>query len=184
VCLVVSGLLCATKSTKSAKSTKSTKSARCLGGARTGTLVSMPIGCLAEQGVVQPIRAERTYAASYNRAVDHVHYLAHYRTPKVQLHSVVRDRRRPWDAPPRQLNELGPGGYNFFRVAQSDEQRIWHEEQLAQARRSPKIRLKEANDAHGNVHQRGMHRVPPSKLHPSMMTFAGMREDKPPSRGS
>uniref|UniRef100_A0A7S2GVV0 Uncharacterized protein n=1 Tax=Haptolina brevifila TaxID=156173 RepID=A0A7S2GVV0_9EUKA len=101
-----------------------------------------------------------TYPTSYNRAVDHVHFLSNYKTPKVQLHNPRRPNPRSWDAPARQLNEFGPAGYNYFSVAQTDEQRRWHSEQLAQSRRSPSLRAKEMKQEQGNLHQRGLQRVP------------------------
>lgn len=107
-----------------------------------------------------PLGVPSIYVTSSNRAVDHVHFLSQYKTPKVQLHSTARPRVRPWDAPARQLNELGPRGYNYFCVTQADEQRSWHDEQLAQSRLSPMKRAKELAKAQGNLHQRGLQRTP------------------------
>jgi len=129
----------------------------------------MPTGCVTAFGYVSDKTppegpstwgAPRTYNSTYNRMVDHHHYLMTYSTPKVQLHHPGRSRRRPWDAPARQLNELGPNGYNFFRVAQTDEQRRWHQEQMAQSARPVATRSKEAMAAHGNLHQGSVSRLP------------------------
>jgi len=54
------------------------------------------------------------------------------------------EARRPWDAPAQQLNEIGPGGYNYFnRWPQVDDLRRWHAGQLEQSKRSPLLRAKE-----------------------------------------
>jgi len=87
-----------------------------------------------------------TYPDSHKRALNNVTYVARHHTPKMPVdhRDVAHGLRRPWDRPAQHLNELGPAGYNFYRVTQLDEQRIWHVDQLAQSKRSPSLRDKEA----------------------------------------
>ena len=86
----------------------------------------------------------QTYPSSHKRALNNVSYVANTHTPKMPFDHRDVAGRRPWDRPARHLNELGPAGYNFYRVTQLDEQRIWHADQLAQSKRSPSIRDTEA----------------------------------------
>lgn len=98
----------------------------------------------------------QTFTNSFNRYVGQTQFLARYSSPTVQLNG-TRSRRRPWDTPAIQLNELGPAGYNYFnRVSQPDEQRRHHAEWIAQSLRSPALRAKEAL----NVHHGSQHRLP------------------------
>jgi hypothetical protein len=93
--------------------------------------IDMPLGCVqqTERHHVAPMGGPRKYESTYTRAEDQTTYLRRYVTPPVQLPSALRTSQRPWDAPARQLNELGPPGYNYFRAAQTDELRRWHAEQ-------------------------------------------------------
>ena len=87
----------------------------------------------------------QTYPSSQKRALDNVAYVAKTATPKIPFgHRDIAQGRRPWDRPARHLNELGPAGYNFYRVTQLDEQRIWHADQLAESKRLPSLRDTEA----------------------------------------
>ena len=109
----------------------------------------MPIGCLQLTDLEKPaIGSTVTYNSTFARASDHVHHLAKYSSPEVSSSKVVRGRgRRPWDTPTKQLNEHGTGGYNFFRMTQTDEQRQWHADKLTLSKQSPKKRGKESLDA-------------------------------------
>ena len=108
--------------------------------------IDMPLGCVqqTERHHVAPMGGPRKYESTYTRAEDQTTYLRRYVTPPVQLPSALRTSQRPWDAPARQLNELGPPGYNYFRAAQTDELRRWHAKQLVQSKRSPSLRAQEA----------------------------------------
>ena len=86
-------------------------------------------------------RVPHTYATSKGRAESHVHHLRQY-TGLTPL-AGTRGSRRPWDAPAPHLNELGPSGSNYFRLAQTDELRRWHQVKLDHARGSPMARAKD-----------------------------------------
>jgi len=95
------------------------------------------MGCVQQDKA----KAPRTYDTSFGRAADHVSHLSLYSGFEPQrLHS---GERRPWDLPAQHLNELGPRGYNYFRVTQTDELRRHHAHMLAQSKRSPTLRAKE-----------------------------------------
>jgi hypothetical protein len=81
----------------------------------------------------------KTYTSSYVRASDHVRFLVRY-----QGRDPPRQTRRPWDLPAQQLNEFGPRGYNYFRVTQTEELRQRHQIKMAEAKRSPMLRAREA----------------------------------------
>lgn len=88
--------------------------------------------------------APKMYTDTVAREADHTRFLHSYLSPAVKA---SRYAKRPWDSPAQQLNELGPNGYNYFRMMQTDELRRWHAGQLAQSKRSPLLRGKETVDA-------------------------------------
>ena len=115
--------------------------------------------------------APKTYTDTAAREADHTRFLHSYLSPAVKA---SRYAKRPWDSPAQQLNELGPNGYNYFRMTQTDELRRWHAGQLAQSKRSPLLRGKETVDA-----LNGQLRYTPSILigrHPN----GELLEDSPP----
>jgi hypothetical protein len=116
--------------------------------------------------------APKTYTDTAAREADHTRFLHSYLSPAVKA---SRYAKRPWDSPAQQLNELGPNGYNYFRLTQTDELRRWHAGQLAQSKRSPLLRGKETVDA-----LNGQLRYTPSILigrHPNGELF---EENSPP----
>ena len=99
----------------------------------------MPMGCLAKQ-TPGPCNA-RTYGSTHQRAAAHREHLRWYWGSHV---ANPRGERRPWDLPAQHLNELGPRGYNYFALTQTDELREVHLLKMQEARRSPLLRDREA----------------------------------------
>lgn len=95
---------------------------------------NMPMGCVPRER----IDLARAYASTEQRASDHVQHLSRYWGSAPHRHGWSKE------LPAKHLNELGPRGYNYFRVTQVDELRQRHEVKLAVARRSPKLRGIEA----------------------------------------
>ena len=102
----------------------------------------MPMGCV----YAPDARASRIYPTTHARAKDHVRFLKNYLGGDPSRYHL--GERRPWDLLPCQLNEHAGTHHralNYFAATQVDELRQWHIKKLAEARRSPLLRAKEAH---------------------------------------